>query len=97
MSFFRLYGRVLALLRPEARSVAILLAAAIGLVATQFAEPVLLGRLINALTGAATPGHLPSLAQLTPPCWFPSSPTASPSGVGSPSWRCISSTRSSCR
>ena len=66
MSFFRLYGRVLALLRPEARSVAILLAAAIGLVATQFAEPVLLGRLINALTGAATPGHLPSLAQLMP-------------------------------
>ncbi len=34
--------------------------------ATQFAEPVLLGRLINRLAGASGSGHLPTLGQLMP-------------------------------
>ena len=66
MSFLRLYWRVLILLRSETRAVAILVIAAVALVATQFAEPVLLGRLINSLAGASTMGRLPTLGQLMP-------------------------------
>ena len=66
MSFFRTYWRVLALLRTEKRAVTILVLAAVAMVATQFAEPVLLGRLINALSQGAKDGHAPSLAGLMP-------------------------------
>ena len=66
MSFFRLYWRVLAMLRTEKRSAAILVVAAVAMVATQFAEPVLLGRLINRLSQGGKDGHLPSLAELMP-------------------------------
>ena len=66
MSFHRLYWRVLALLRSEKPSVTILLVSAVALVGTQFAEPVLLGRLINRLTGGAKSGHLPTMVDLLP-------------------------------
>jgi ATP-binding cassette, subfamily B, beta-glucan exporter len=66
MSFLQIYGRVLAMLRTEKRSVAILVVAAIAMVTTQFAEPVLLGRLINTLSPGAKGGHLPSLDALMP-------------------------------
>ena len=49
MNFFRLYSRVLALLKPEARLAWILAIANILLAAAQFAEPVLFGRIIDAL------------------------------------------------
>ena len=66
MSFLQIYWRVLALLRTEKRSVAMLIVGAFLLVGTQFAEPVLLGRLINALASGAASGHPPSIHDLMP-------------------------------
>ena len=66
MSFFRIYWRVFALLRTEKRAAITLIVAAAAMVGTQFAEPVLLGRLINRLSQGAKSGHLPSLADLAP-------------------------------
>jgi ATP-binding cassette subfamily B protein len=51
MSLLRLYGRVLALLGPEARLGWLLAVANVALAAAQFAEPVLFGRIIDALAG----------------------------------------------
>ena len=65
MSFLRLYGRVLALLGSEARLAWVLALANIALATAQFAEPVLLGRIIDTLTGAQTHGATPSLAEIT--------------------------------
>jgi ATP-binding cassette subfamily B protein len=65
MSLFRLYGRVLALLGSEGRLAWALAVANMALAAAQFAEPVLLGRIIDALTGAQTRGEAPSWAQLS--------------------------------
>ncbi len=65
MSFVTLYRRVLGLLVGEKRSVALLVCGAVALVLTQFAEPVLLGRLINLLTGAQR-GHGLHFADLLP-------------------------------
>jgi ATP-binding cassette subfamily B protein len=66
MPFFRIYWRVFALLRTEKRAVAMLLLGAAGLVATQFAEPVLLGRLIDRLSQGAGRHDLPKLIDLAP-------------------------------
>ncbi len=65
MSLFRLYGRVLALLGSDGRLAWILAVANMALAAAQFAEPVLLGRIIDALTGAQTRGVSPSWAELS--------------------------------
>lgn len=65
MSLFRLYGRVLALLGSEGRLAWALALANMALAAAQFAEPVLLGRIIDALTNAQTRGEAPSWAQLS--------------------------------
>ena len=65
MSFLRLYGRVLALLGSEARLAWVLALANIALATAQFAEPVLLGRIIDTLTGAQTHGATPSLAEIS--------------------------------
>ncbi len=65
MSFVTLYRRVLALLAGEKRSVVLLVSGAVALVVTQFAEPVLLGRLINLLTSARD-GRGLTFAQLAP-------------------------------
>lgn len=51
MNLIRLYGRVLGLLKPDATLVWILTIANLALAATQFAEPVLFGRIIDALSG----------------------------------------------
>ena len=56
MDLLRIYARVLALLGPEARLGWILALGNLALAAAQFAEPVLFGRIIDALTGAARPG-----------------------------------------
>ena len=66
MSFFRIYWRVLGMLDSERRSATILVIAAAAMVGTQFAEPVLLGRLINRLSAGASSGHLPALVELMP-------------------------------
>ena len=65
MSIFRLYGRVLALLGSESRLAWALALANMALAAAQFAEPVLLGRIIDTLTGAQTRGEAPSWPQLS--------------------------------
>ncbi len=64
MSFYRIYARVLLLLRPERRTVAWLVLGTVALVVAQFAEPVLFGRLIDRLTHPA--GGTPSFAALLP-------------------------------
>jgi glucan exporter ATP-binding protein len=52
MNLIRLYSRVLALLGPEARLGWCLAFANVALAAAQFAEPVLFGRIIDALAGS---------------------------------------------
>jgi ATP-binding cassette subfamily B protein len=52
MNIFRLYGRVLALLGPESLLAWVLALANVALASAQFAEPVLLGRIIDTLTNA---------------------------------------------
>jgi glucan exporter ATP-binding protein len=64
MNIFRLYGRVLALLGSESRLAWTLALANVTLASAQFAEPVLLGRIIDTLTGAQTRGEPPSWSQL---------------------------------
>ena len=56
MDLLRIYARVLALLGPEARLGWLLGAGNLALAASQFAEPVLFGRIIDALTGAQRGG-----------------------------------------
>jgi ATP-binding cassette, subfamily B, beta-glucan exporter len=58
MSLFRLYTRVLELLGKEARLGWILAGANLCLAATQFAEPVLFGRIVDVLSGKPSPGML---------------------------------------
>lgn len=65
MSIVRLYGRVLALLGSDSRVAWTLAVANVALASAQFAEPVLLGRIIDALTGAQTRGEPPSWPQLS--------------------------------
>ena len=67
MNLIRLYGRVLALLGSEGRLAWTLAVANIALASAQFAEPVLLGRIIDTLTAAqaaATPPSWPELSVL---------------------------------
>src|SRR5215472_6655187 len=52
MTFIRTYLRVLGLLRPDAGLATILALANIALAGAQFVEPVLLGRIVDALAGA---------------------------------------------
>ena len=56
MSLWRLYARVLTLLGPEARLGLYLAIANFALAAAQFAEPVLFGRIIDALAGSQARG-----------------------------------------
>jgi glucan exporter ATP-binding protein len=65
MNIFRLYGRVLALLGSESRLAWGLALANMALASAQFAEPVLLGRIIDTLTGAQTRGEPPSWPHLS--------------------------------
>ncbi len=66
MSFFRLYLRVLALLRPEAALAVTLAVANIALAVAQFAEPVLFGRIVDALSGPLPAGLGPAARALAP-------------------------------
>jgi ATP-binding cassette subfamily B protein len=66
MNFLRLYGRVLRLLGSEARLGWFLAGANVALAAAQFGEPVLFGRIIDALVGAQAKGAPPSVPALVP-------------------------------
>jgi ATP-binding cassette subfamily B protein len=66
MNILRLYGRVLALLGSDTRLAWALALANVALASAQFAEPVLLGRIIDALTGAQTRGEAPAWSHLGP-------------------------------
>ncbi len=65
MSLFHLYGRVLTLLGSEGRLAWALALANMALASAQFAEPVLLGRIIDTLTAAQTRGVPPSWPELS--------------------------------
>ena len=64
MSFVRLYVRVLKLLGNEARLAWMLALANMALAAAQFAEPVLFGRIVDALAGSQTKGAAPAWTDL---------------------------------
>ena len=66
MSFLRIYLRVLALLRSDARLAVTLAVANIALAAAQFVEPVLFGRIVDALSGALPAGLEPAAWALAP-------------------------------
>ncbi len=66
MNFLKLYGRVLVLLGPEAHLGWILAGANVALAAAQFAEPVLFGRIIDALVKGQGAGATPRFEALTP-------------------------------
>jgi glucan exporter ATP-binding protein len=66
MNFLKLYSRVLRLLGPEAKLGWVLAAANVALAAAQFAEPVLFGRIIDALVKGQTAGATPTFEALTP-------------------------------
>jgi ATP-binding cassette subfamily B protein len=66
MSFLRLYARVFAMLGPEKRLGVVLAIANVALAAAQFAEPVLFGRVIDALVGAQAAQRAPSFQELVP-------------------------------
>jgi glucan exporter ATP-binding protein len=64
MNIFRLYGRVLALLGPERRLAWSLAVANLALASAQFADPVLLGRIVDTLTNAQASHRPPAWSQL---------------------------------
>ena len=66
MSFIRIYLRVLGLLRSDARLAVMLAAANIALAGAQFVEPVLFGRIVDALSGALPEGVGPAAKALAP-------------------------------
>src|SRR3954465_3765177 len=66
MSFLKLYTRVLTLLGSEARLGWILAIANVALAAAQFAEPVLFGRIVDALVKTQAANAPPDMGALTP-------------------------------
>jgi glucan exporter ATP-binding protein len=65
MKPIRLYRHVLALLAPEMRLSVVLACANLALAAAQFADPVLFGRIIDALAAAQASGHPPTWRDLS--------------------------------
>lgn len=66
MKLFRLYGRVLALLGPEAKLAWLLAVSNVALAGAMFAEPVLFGRIIDALAGSQKQGNTLTFESLLP-------------------------------
>ena len=66
MSFVRVYLRVLGLLGADVRLAVTLAAANIALAAAQFVEPVLFGRIVDALSGALPAGIRAAALALAP-------------------------------
>ncbi len=65
MSFLRIYPRVFAMLGPEKKLGVFLAVANIGLAGAQFAEPVLFGKVIDALVSAQAANRTPSFSELS--------------------------------
>jgi ATP-binding cassette, subfamily B, beta-glucan exporter len=65
MNFVRLYARVLTLLGEESRLGWMLALANMALAAAQFAEPVLFGRIVDALAGRHAQAEAPLWTDLT--------------------------------
>jgi len=65
MNILRLYARVLSLLGSEGLLAWVLAIANLALASAQFAEPVLLGRIIDTLTGAQMRGERPEWSHLS--------------------------------
>jgi hypothetical protein len=65
MNFIRLYARVLKLLGDESRLGWMLALANVSLAAAQFAEPVLFGRIVDALAGGQSRGGVPVWTDVT--------------------------------
>ncbi len=65
MKPIRLYRHALALLAPEMRLSVVLACANLALAAAQFADPVLFGRIIDALASAQASGKLPTWQELS--------------------------------
>jgi ATP-binding cassette subfamily B protein len=66
MAFIRVYLRVLAALRADAKLAVTLALANIALAGAQFVEPVLLGRIVDALSGTLPAGLGPAAGALAP-------------------------------
>src|SRR4051812_1720927 len=66
MKFLRLYARVLALLGPEARLGWILALANLALASAQFVEPLLFGKIVDALANAQGGSRVVSWPELMP-------------------------------
>src|ERR1044072_5899656 len=66
MNFIRLYRRVLELLGPEKRLAWILAAGNVALAVAQFADPILFGRIIDALVTAQSKSVAPRWEDLLP-------------------------------
>ena len=66
MNFLKLYSRVLRLLGSEARLGWLLAVANVALAAAQFAEPILFGRIIDALVRTQAANAPPDTDALTP-------------------------------
>src|SRR5580692_1437888 len=66
MSFLRIYLRVLGLLHADAALAVTLALANIALAAAQFVEPVLFGRIVDALSGALPPALVDAARTLAP-------------------------------
>jgi len=66
MSFFRLYLRVLDMLGVEGRLAAVLAVANIALAVALFVEPILFGRIVDALSGPLPAGLAPAALALAP-------------------------------
>lgn len=64
MSFLRLYARVFDMLGPQKKLGVVLALANVGLAGAQFAEPVLFGRVIDALVSAQAANRSPSMNTL---------------------------------
>jgi len=66
MSLFQVYARVLSLLGPEKRLAWFLAGGNVALAAAQFAEPILFGRIIDALSRSQVAGGAPTWSGLMP-------------------------------
>lgn len=66
MNLLMIYARALSLLGPLAKVGAALAIGNLALAVAQFAEPILFGRIIDALAGAQGKGRLPEYAELMP-------------------------------
>jgi ATP-binding cassette subfamily B protein len=66
MSFLRLYLRVLGLLGAEARTATVVALGNLAMTVAQFAEPILLGRIVDRLTGDEAAKRATRFAELVP-------------------------------